>query len=241
MNTSKDIDRTTLEVWLSPARYARYLDAASNDDSIAFELYLWNEGLAQAVLRDVSFFEIALRNAYAAQFDTFWNGDKHWLFDDESPIRRPIERKNKRKQVTDANRINRNAIDRLVVGLGKRATSDNVISNLTLGFWAHMTDRSHERNIWIPFLHNAWPAGTSRKELNGKIESINEIRNRAAHHEHLFNIENGTAQVKQACNNAVMLFSDLQPDIVDLIYGENKVSSVDQFLMKCKPPCEVKL
>lgn len=34
------------------------------DDAVAFDLYLWNIGLAQAVLKDVSFFEVALRNAY---------------------------------------------------------------------------------------------------------------------------------------------------------------------------------
>ncbi|WP_297157675.1 hypothetical protein, partial [uncultured Ellagibacter sp.] len=51
-----------------------------------------------------------------------------------------------RGQVNDANRLNRNSIDHLRNGLRENATADDIVSNLTLGFWAHMTDRSHERD-----------------------------------------------------------------------------------------------
>ena len=42
--------------WLSEARYSTYRLAAAEDDEAAFALYQWNVGLAQALLRDVSFF-----------------------------------------------------------------------------------------------------------------------------------------------------------------------------------------
>lgn len=79
--------------------------------------------LAQAVLKDVSFFEVALRNAYDRAISSTWSRSDHWLFDDASPVRRPILRTNKRGQVNDANRLNRNSIDHLRNGLREDATA----------------------------------------------------------------------------------------------------------------------
>ena len=144
-NTPK-IDRAHVISWLSEPRYSKYLEVSRDDDAVALDLYLWNIGLAQAVLKDVSFFEVALRNAYDRAISSTWSGSDHWLLDDASPVRRPILRTNKRGQVNDANRLNRNSIDYLRNGLRENATADDIVSNLTLGFWAHMTDRSHGRD-----------------------------------------------------------------------------------------------
>lgn len=62
-----EIDRTHIESWLSASRYGKYLEASGDNDNIALDLCLWNIGLAQAVLKDTSFFEIALRNAYGSR------------------------------------------------------------------------------------------------------------------------------------------------------------------------------
>ncbi len=140
-------NREQLELWLSKPRFARYLKATKGDGELALELYIWNTGLSQAVLKDVSFFEIALRNAYSRCFDENRHGKDRWLFNDTSPLRKPILRKNKRKALVDANRINRKSIDRLAGNLGADATLDNVIANLTLGFWTHLSDRNHECGI----------------------------------------------------------------------------------------------
>lgn len=234
------IDRAHMEAWLSAPRYGKYLEAAKGNDETAFGLYLWNTGLAQAVLRDVSFFEVALRNAYDRAISSTWNGGTHWLFDDSSPVRRPILRTNKRGQVNDANRLNRNSIDRLRSGLRENATADDVISNLTLGFWAHMTDRSHERDLWIPAVHKAWPKGTNRIDLNDRIARINAVRNRAAHHEHLFSPEGGECSTLGSCRDAVALFAQLEPTACRYVYGNPRgQSSVDKYLEENPAPRSV--
>lgn len=234
------IDRTDIESWLSVPRYRRYLETADGNDQTALELYLWNTEVAQAVLRDVSFFEVALRNAYDKAISSTFAGNGHWLFDDASPVRRPILRTNRRGQINDANRINRNTIDRLSDGLGPCATPDDVISNLTLGFWAHMTDRSHERDLWIPSVHAAWPNGTSRRTLNATISEINRTRNRAAHHEHLFAPNGQDCQTMQSCQNAVFLFRQLAPSACSCVYGpEGGKCSVSEFIFNNPAPCDV--
>lgn len=113
MPNAPKIDRARVISWLSEPRYSKYLEVTRGDDAVALDLYLWNIGLAQAVLKDVSFFEVALRNAYDRALSSTWSGFDNWLFDDASPVRRPILRTNKRVQVNDANRLNRNSIDHL--------------------------------------------------------------------------------------------------------------------------------
>lgn len=64
-------------------RYAN-LETANGNDALAFDLYLWNIGLAWAVLRGISFFEIALRNACVRAISSMWYGFDYWLFDDSA-------------------------------------------------------------------------------------------------------------------------------------------------------------
>lgn len=240
MPDAPKIDRAHIESWLSAPRYEKYLEASGGNDSIALDLYLWNVGLAQAVLKDVSFFEVALRNAYNRTITSNWDGAGHWLFDDASPVRRPILRRNKRGQVNDANRLNRNSIDHLRSGLRENATADDVVSNLSLGFWAHMTDRSHERDLWIPSIHKAWPKGTTRSEVNDQIARINRVRNRAAHHEHLFVPAECSCATLQSCRDAVYLFAQLEPVACDYVYGGDITRcSVDDYLEENPAPCDV--
>lgn len=240
MSKTPKIERASIKSWLSAPRYKRYLEVADGDDDVAIDLYLWNIGLAQAVLRDVSFFEVALRNSYNREIEENFNGNEHWLFDASSPLRKPILRTNKRGQVNDANRINRSIIDHLKAGLRDNATPDDIVSNLTLGFWAHMTDRHHERVLWIPILHKVWPKSTSRSGIHTCIAQINNVRNRAAHHEHLFVPHGELCSTLKACEDAVELFSQIAPEACSYIYGNDcRICSVREFVSSNPAPCSV--
>ena len=240
MPNAPKIDRAHVISWLSEPRYSKYLEVTRGDDAVALDLYLWNIGLAQAVLKDVSFFEVALRNAYDRAISSAWSGSDHWLLDDASPVRRPILRTNKRGQVNDANRLNRNSIDHLRNGLRENATADDIVSNLALGFWAHMTDRSHERDLWIPIIHKAWPKGADRNDVNGRIAGINKIRNRAAHHEHLFAHAGCGCGTLRSCRDAALLFAQLEPIAHSYVYkGNINRCSVDNYLEEHPAPCDV--
>ena len=240
MPNAPKIDRAHVISWLSEPRYGKYLEVTQGDDAVALDLYLWNIGLAQAVLKDVSFFEVALRNAYDRAISSAWSGSDHWLLDDASPVRRPILRTNKRGQVHDANRLSRNSIDHLRNGLRENATADDIVSNLTLGFWAHMTDRSHERDLWIPIIHKAWPKGADRNDVNERIAGINKVRNRAAHHEHLFAHAGCGCGTLRSCRDAALLFAQLEPIAHSYVYKESiNRCSVDNYLEEHPAPCDV--
>ena len=53
MPNAPKIDRAHVISWLSEPRYSKYLEVTQGDDAVALDLYLWNIGLAQAVLKDV--------------------------------------------------------------------------------------------------------------------------------------------------------------------------------------------
>lgn len=53
-----------MERWLSEPRLRRYLDVCQGDFARALELYEWNLDLGAALMKDIAYFEVALRNAY---------------------------------------------------------------------------------------------------------------------------------------------------------------------------------
>jgi hypothetical protein len=194
-----------VEDWLSTPRFTRYLDEADGDRGRALAAYEWNLVLGQALMRDIAHFEVALRNAYDATIVARWDGSAHWLLDPASPAVAPLWRAYQGKQ-TDFNAHNRRSVAKAIArcgGPGARPAA--VITELTLGFWQHMTDPAHEKSVWIPFLHHAWPRKTNREEVDRKIRRITDARNRTAHHEPMFNLPRGGTVL------------DVHHDIVDLL------------------------
>ena len=162
-------------------------------------------------MKDIAFFEVALRNAYNREIDSRWDGTRHWLFDDDSPVNIPIPRHNRAGKSFDANALNRTSIRNATPSRTETIQPDKMIANPPLGFWAHLTDKAHERILWIPYLHHAWPSGTNRADLNAKIRLINECRNRIAHHEPLFHNADGTRNPAVVDGLVVDLFHELLP------------------------------
>ena len=113
--TTDNLDTTRIwaERWLSPKRLAPYLTACGGEVERALDLYEWNISLGQVLMRDVSHFEVALRNAYDRVMGERWEG-AHWLLDEGSPVLRPIVRMSKIPYLnaawprgTDRNDLNR--------------------------------------------------------------------------------------------------------------------------------------
>ena len=92
MSNVTSLSRSWIDSWLSPSRFDVYATACDGNLEDALALYEWNITLGQILLRDLSHFEIGMRNAYDADITNHWNGSSHWLFDESSPVRRPIMR-----------------------------------------------------------------------------------------------------------------------------------------------------
>ncbi len=227
------------EKWLSAERLTPYLKACGGDAEKALALYEWNSSLAQLLMRDISNFEVALRNACNAAMESSWQGDAHWLLDENSPARRPVMRKSARG-ILDSNRINRRTIDAAVDGLPKGFSTGNLVAGLTLGFWVHLSDRSREAVIWRSGLYRAWPKGTNRAELQERLYGILRVRNRVAHNERLFDPKRPELSPKKVDTDAIELLGILCPEATDYLYGEGG-APIGKFLNEHPAPVAVEL
>ena len=215
--------------WQSAERFAPYLTAEDRNLGInkALVLYEWNINASLSLLRDIAHFEIALRNHYDATFQRYWNGDRHWLLSDDSPVRTPLIRTRKKidgnkklKIKSDVNFKNRKSIEIAIKKIGQnQATPGKIIAELTFGFWASLTADTRNDTVWIPYLHHAFPAGTNRKVIDSNINTINTIRNRIAHHEPLYKIssnhEDGINYLRSIHNKLLSIFRLIAPDAAD--------------------------
>ncbi|STC69278.1 hypothetical protein [Corynebacterium pilosum] len=96
-------------------------------------------------MHDIAHIEVGIRNTYDQTISSNFDGDDHWLFDDNSPVMKPLIRSRKGKE-SDLNDINRRKI-REAKRLTRREhpTPGQVIAELNLGFWCHLTDAAHEK------------------------------------------------------------------------------------------------
>lgn len=227
------------EKWLSTERFVPYLKACDGDVGKALDLYRWNVSLGQFLMRDISYFEVALRNSYNSVMESRWDGEAHWLLDDGSPVRKPVVRKSGKGE-SDVNRVNRIIIDKTVNGLPKGFSTGALVAGLTLGFWVHLTDRAREAVIWRTGLYAAWPKGTNRGELQDRLDGILRVRNRIAHNERLFDPRNAQLSPKRVNADAVRLLGQLQPEAAGYLLGAGD-ATLDEFLEKHPAPVGVEL
>ena len=231
--------RPWAEKWLSAERFAPYLEASGGDVEAALGLYRWNVALGQFLMRDISYFEVALRNAYNDVMESRWEGGEHWLLDDASPVRRPVVRTSGKGSV-DVNRVNRKIIDVAASELPDGFSTGDLVSNLTLGFWVHLTDRSREAIIWRTGLYAAWPKGTRRAELQDRLDGILRVRNRIAHNERLFNPRRAQLSPVRASADAWELLSQLCPEAAAYVQGSDG-KTIEDFLARNPAPVGVRL
>jgi hypothetical protein len=227
--------------WLSKSRFDSYLRLCDGNPDIALQLHEWNLKLGQALMGDIAHFELALRNSYDRVLRERFAGNKHWLYDEDSPVIHPIMRKSKTKILRDVNLVNRRAISDAKGRAHDPSNPNQVVSGLMLGFWAHMTDRSRERDLWIPYLHHAWPTGTNRATLNLKLERINKLRNRVAHNERLFDPGKGNLSPKLIDSEMLELMSMLCPKAFASIYGDGRVTTLERFIEINPAPVPISL
>lgn len=202
---------TWIEAWLGEARFQRYLKASAGDRERALALYEWNVETSQILMHDIAHFEVALRNAYDAAISATWPHETHWLLHPESPAVMPIWRTktiNGIKRGADVNFITRKNVDDAIKRSGYRhATPGKVIAELSFGFWRQLTTKAMEKSMWVPYLHKAFPHGTDRSVVDAQVKTVNDLRNRIAHHEPLFTTTLDPVQAHDALMHCLELIA----------------------------------
>lgn len=181
-----------IEDWLSAGRFARYLAASGGSRERALHLYEWNARLSAAFLRDLSHLEVGLRNACNRELTAaVVAADTHWTDPATLLILFPVVSRRVRAtgKQDDRNKIPRSSVEHA----RKSATTarntppvpGKMVAEIMFGFWTYLFSDLHEKTIWVPYLHKAFPPGTDRNRLNATLASLRDFRNRIAHHEHI--------------------------------------------------------
>lgn len=200
-----------IENWLSADRFSTYLAAAGGSRQRALDLYEWNAKLSAAFLHDLSHLEVGFRNACDRQLSAATlPGDSHWTDPATLLALFPVVMRRHRisGRLHDVNKMPRGNVERARVSAAATTHTPPVpgktVAEIMFGFWTYLLADAHEKTIWVPYLHKAFPAGTDRNRLNDSLASLRDFRNRVAHHE---NILNGSESERRRIVYVVRLLS----------------------------------
>lgn len=160
---------------LSEPRFDRYLKSADGDVHAAITLYQWNIEVSAAFYVPLHWLEISLRNSLDQRLRRWFGRDDWWHC---APLT-----DNGRRKVSRAE-------GNLVRSKGRGFSPDDVVAELTFGFWVSLLSRVHDRSFWVPVLHNAFPHYRgARNLLHGDFVRMLDFRNRVMHHEPIFYLD----------------------------------------------------
>lgn len=218
----------SLVALLGWARANVYLAEASGDAVRAGELYMWSTQVSGALHAQLSYVEIALRNAIdpvlaswnAAQpgFGRDWTSEHgtatplYGLLKDSLSVARKNAEKESQRRPHSHSRHN------------APVTHDDMIAQLMFGSWVklvHSTDGStRQANLWAAAIHRAFPnvpsIDSERVRLGRQLESMRRLRNRVAHHDNLLGVN-----VRSRLNESLSLLAKIDRDFPTIAAGQS--------------------
>lgn len=162
-----DIPAWMVSTYSSP-RLAPYRRWCDGDETMAVNLYHWNVMVSAAFFGPLHTFEMALRNAVHDQLSEHFDRADWW-----ESVRLLGQGP---RLIEQAKRACRRRLS--------SATPDDMVAELTLGFWVSLIARPYNRSLWVPALHQAFPGYRGRRDtLQKELDSLRLFRNRIMHHE----------------------------------------------------------
>lgn len=197
---------------------------------------MWNCDLSAAYWPSIALVEVAIRNAIDAQLcahlgvarDDGWHTE---LFAARPRIHLLEKELDKVKKSLEAFDRKNNAAGQPHV----EPTGGDIVADLSLGFWVSLVGEGLPRQqanvydyfqkLWRPFLHKAFPhyepGLTTAGPLRGRLRTFELLRNRIAHHEHIF-----TLNKAHNLDNIIALAGFIDPALADYIRGNQQVTAV---------------
>lgn len=215
---------------ISPPRMARYLEACDDDTKKAMTLYRANLRLSHELFSVLSIFEVVLRNKIDSHYRSIFNpifGAEDWLIHAASPGG---------FYDNGSTSKTRSSILKAKSELGKNYTHNKLLAELNFGFWRFQFGpkefRAAGSNLHQIFVNR--PHGTNHTSIFNRLQLINKLRNRIAHHEPIcFDLARNSISTKYAINHfdeVITLLSWMDISHKELYYGINGVSKEIAFL-----------
>lgn len=167
------------EALISPQRLLRYRLACGNDTRKTMMLYRGNIRISSAFLATVGIFEVVLRNKIDAHYRVLFPAQsigQEWLLASTLPG----------GFFTGASCIRSfQKITQAYSTLGNKYTHDKLLAELSFGFWKFMFAGNQflAGGSTLLKIFPKLPAHTNQGVIYTKLDKINSVRNRVAHHE----------------------------------------------------------
>jgi hypothetical protein len=166
-------ERAALERSIGVDRLTGYVAAVGGDPVAALDLYLWNTAVSAACFEDLCLLEVALRNACHGQLRVWHAAQGHatpWYFTTGLAPRHMADIARARERVQQGR---------------SEETEGRVVAELMLGFWRLLHAKVYEHTLWRDVLRFAYPHQpvADRSQVYDRLDHVNTLRNRIAHHE----------------------------------------------------------
>lgn len=213
------------EMLISQQRLNRY-KAACNNTRKTLSLYRANIRMSQAFLAILGIFEVVLRNKIDLHYKSQFSSTPEWLLASTAPggflTRHGCQ-----------NSFNK--ISRTYSGLGVNYTHDKLLSELSFGFWKFMfAGRQFQAggSTLLAIFPNL-PPRRNQSFIYQKLDRINSIRNRVAHHEPIcFGAGNivGTSYARSHFQEIINIVTYMGVNSQQLFYGVDGIIKEANFI-----------
>ncbi|MBW8482396.1 hypothetical protein K1Y72_08485 [Actinomadura sp. PM05-2] len=158
---------------LSSPRFGTYRQAVGGDAEAAGRLYLWNVEISGAFYPLLHLLEISSRNALNERLCARYTRRDWWTV-------APLSEEGHRLVGAAVGKARRK-----ITREGRRShTADDVVAELSFGFWVSLLSTRSDRAFWVPSLHRAFPGYSGRRApLHSDFMRMLVLRNRVMHHE----------------------------------------------------------
>ena len=229
------MEQSRLEAMIGAPRLVPYLRAAEDDIEKAIELYHWAAQLSGVLHTQLSYVEVAVRNALDPVLG-IWNeehgGSRAWTAENSaveplySLLRSDLQKARRFAQQNAARRSEGHPRN------GKDVIHDDILTQLTFGSWTmliygHKHDQSRQQQLWNEATHAAFPnvsaTEESRINIGRQLESLQFLRNRCAHHENLLDVN-----VKARLNWMLSLLAKIDSDYPGFAVSTSSLRRLDR-------------
>ncbi|WP_432977621.1 hypothetical protein [Dactylosporangium sp. CA-233914] len=153
---------------LSWQRFRPYLAKVNGDLVKAIQWYQWNVEISAAFYGSLHFLEVPLRNAVHRRLSAQFGRDDWWV-------------------VAPLDQAGRRIVDDALRKLASRSRGsmpDDMVAELSFGFWVSLVSSKYHRDLWVSGLHRAFPSYRGpRRRLHSELQTMLLFRNRVMHHE----------------------------------------------------------
>ena len=187
-----------------------YLIATKGDISKAIDLYEWNSEIAARLLRCIGIFEVTFRNKVSRAMEENLKLEKGEMWFEYSHLGIELS-----QQLRNAKKSARKEVFPVTV--------ESIVNNTTFGFWRFVFNKKSFVHIWLPFLGKAIGSSNPENreefdEMRIGFERLIDLRNIAAHHGPLINID-----LMDELENLFYMISRLSPVIAESTIRRSRI------------------